>query len=73
MVNSGHLGPSDAHVHGTIVTINKLSWRRWRWMVDDLSDRHGSYHGVAETRSKAEAAAGAVVRRLGPARERRVA
>lgn len=60
-------------MQGTIVTINRLSWRRWQWLVDDIADRHGSYQGVVGTRSQAVAAADEVVRRLGSPWERRAA
>jgi hypothetical protein len=51
-------------VQKTIVTVTKLSWRRWRWMVDDITDRHGSYHGHAGSEKQARAAAEAMRRAL---------
>lgn len=51
----------------TIVSITRTARRRWRWAVDDLADRHGTYQGMAPTRAAAVAAAHKVALAIGGA------
>ncbi len=40
-----------------VTSVDRIGWRRWRWSVSDLADRHGHFDGTTTSRSRARRAA----------------